>query len=122
MRTKVWRLANLGCNVRYGGNGNTAHAMEASISGLCSFRLLFNQTWGCKNMLVSLVKCDIVRGCHEKTYITHAYKQSTPKETTPWIIRVVSILSIQENGPLVPADQHLAAPEVFFSPEVQMSC
>jgi hypothetical protein len=67
-------------------------------------------------MLVSLVRYNIVRGLCEKTYVTHAYKQSTPKETTPRIIRVINILGVQENGPLVPADQHLAAPEVFLGP------
>jgi hypothetical protein len=78
--------------------------MEASISGSCSFRLLFNRTWRGENMLVSLVKYNIVRSLREKTHVTHAYKQSTPEETTPRIIRVINILGVQENGPLVSAD------------------
>jgi hypothetical protein len=47
-------LTNLSSNIGDGGDGDTAHAMEASISGSRGFWVLVDRAWGCEDMLISL--------------------------------------------------------------------
>jgi hypothetical protein len=47
-------LTNLSSNISYRGDGDAVHAMEASISGPCGFRIFVDRAWGCEDMLVSL--------------------------------------------------------------------
>jgi hypothetical protein len=51
---KHMALTNLSSNIGDGGDGDTAHAMETSISGSRGFWVLVDRAWGCEDMLISL--------------------------------------------------------------------
>jgi hypothetical protein len=55
---------------------------------------------------------------HNKSYKlmgTCIYEQRTPEETVPWVIRIVVIPAIEENGPLITRYHHLAAAKLLLS-------
>lgn len=83
--------------------------MNMGISRMCCPGFLINWAWGCENVLegLELQALSMIQTTSRSKKKTYRNKKTTPKQTIPWVLSIICVVSIQENWPLITRDLDL---------------